>query len=147
MGRTIPFRGSLHELPAFLDWCALPVPRGFLRVLAKERKEQKKAYYTDDKYGIDRGNVFYSSREGYELPWAEAVEGIEFTLQVEAAETGKAGSPVTVALYTQDPETGRLARERAIETTQRMLVDFLRSGDMAGLEHGSQASEPGEGGG
>lgn len=134
MYRRIEFSGSLGDLPDFLEWFAVPVPRGFFSAVAKVKKPKTDKHCGDDVYGIERGNVFYSDREGYDLPWSDAAKKIEFALQIEAAETGKAESPIWLALYRRDPDAGRLARERVIETTQRSLVDFLWSGDLADLE-------------
>lgn len=137
MYNKIPFDGSVDGLPEYLSWFAVPVPRAFFRGVAKKRHERKKPYYTDDAYGIDRGNVFYSTKLAYELPWGEAVAKIDFALQVEAAATGQAGAAVRLALYRRDADTGGLAKERIIETTQRLLVDFLWSGNLSDLEHRS----------
>ena len=129
----INFSGSPGDLPDFLEWFAVPVPRGFFSAIAKVKKPKTDKHYGDDVYGIERGNVFYSHRAAYDLPWSEAVKKIDFALQVEAAETGKAESPIRLALYRRDNDTGRLVRERAIETTQRSLVDFLWSGKLSEL--------------
>jgi hypothetical protein len=131
--RRIEFSGQFEEMPPFLEWFPVPVSRAFAKSVLKVKSPKTDKHYGDDEYRIDRGNVFYSHREAYELPWTEVVEKVDFALQVEAAETGKAESPIRLALYRRDKDTGRLARERAIETTQRRLVDFLWSGRLSEL--------------
>lgn len=131
--RRIEFSGSFEEMPPFLEWFPVPVSRAFAKSVLKVKSPKTDKHYGDDEYRIDRGNVFYSHREAYDLPWAEAVRMIDFALQVESAETGNAESPMIVAVYRQDSDARQLARERAIETTQRRLVDFLWSGKLSEL--------------
>ena len=131
--RRIEFSGSFEEMPGLLEWFSIPVPRAFAKAVLKEKRPKTDKHYGDDAYRIDRGNVLYSHEGAYDRPWAEAVQEINFALQVESAQTGKADSTVRVALYRRDPDTGRLAKERDIETTQRSLVDFLWSGRLSEL--------------
>ena len=134
MYKRIEFNGSPRDVPDFLEWFVVPVPRGFFSAIAKVKKPKTDKHYGDDVYGIERGNVFYSTRDAYRLPWHKAARKTDYALQVLAATTGKASGPVRLAVYRRNPETGQLAEERVIEATQRLLVDFLWSGDLSDLE-------------
>lgn len=134
MHRRIDFAGSLADVPNFLEWFAVPVPRGFFSAIAKLRSPKTDKHYTDDVYGIERGNVFFNSRDAYLRPWSEAASKIDYAIQVLEAATGKASGVVLLAIYKRDPITQQLTEKHRVESTQRQLIDFLWSADLRDLE-------------
>lgn len=129
--QTITYHGAISELPVFLSWFLIPVPRAFFQAIFKPYYKNRKRYYRDDHYNFDVGDTVYSHVEAYTRSWETFTDSDSFGVQirfVEAYHDSRARMTVSIYRYS----TSDMSSERK-ETTQGRFLDFLKSGDVADL--------------
>lgn len=144
-GEPLVYRGRKEDLPDFLPWFTIPLPRAWFGALFKERKEKGKKIYSCDAYQIQTGYMVYDRQEAYEaILWADAMKTLGFAVQVEMAvpepvEARRKDALLEVSVFKPDEERKRLIKEQNFITTRGQFVKFLKSGDFEDLKTISKA--------
>ena len=139
---SIIYDGHKRDLPQFLPWFTIPLPREWFGALFSSYKKQGATIYKDDAYGVATGYIVYDCQEAYlDGAWLSALKTMRFAVQVEWAEPTK-GMPkkkrpsgaMQVTVFTPNKKRTCLERCRTLGTTQKRWLAFLKTGNLADLE-------------
>jgi hypothetical protein len=71
----ITYRGKKSDLPAFLPWFKIPMPREWFDVLFKEDQDKKVTIYRADAHNVLTGYTVYDCEEAYKnRQWLDALK-------------------------------------------------------------------------
>jgi len=131
----IVYEASTQDLPEFLPWFTVPVPRAFFAGIFRPQSK-KGPPYVGDAFAFNAGDTFYDSREGYTAVWQEALQHINWCVIVtspKVAASREPNAPLGFRLLRPSKARTHLAETLTGTIARAHFLRFLQVGELAVL--------------
>jgi len=126
----------MGDLPDFLPWYKIPVPRAFFLSLFLARQQNNSTVYREKAYGLTAGDTFYDHKAGYGAIWRDALPQIGWCIQITSPKLvsfPEADGPLSFQILRPNKKRTRLEETESATTIRSRFVEFLKAGDMQSI--------------